>query len=121
MLELIQTHLGKEGHQTVGAGSAEEAVSLLDQKGPPDLAVLDVDLPGMDGIELLKALRQREGLENLPAIFLSGRVGEADVTAGRSLGAAYLTKPFVASALTDAVARALAGVEGRSARSDPPR
>ena len=85
------------------ASSATEAIQAVEGKGRPDVVVLDVGLPDMDGLKLLSELRSRPGLTALPAIFLSGRVEQADVEAGRALGATYLTKPFVASALLDAV------------------
>jgi CheY-like chemotaxis protein len=79
------------------------------ERGAPDLAVLDVSMPGMDGLELLERLRTIDGMERLPAIFLSARVQPEDIEAGRALGATYLTKPFVATALLNAVKAALAG------------
>jgi len=64
----------------------------------------------MTGLELLPVLRRLDGCEDLPAIFLSGRVEHRDVDAGRALEATYLTKPFSAVALTRAIER-LAPVE----------
>lgn len=66
----------------------------------------------MSGLELLVALRQKEGLAQLPAIFLSAKVQPEDIRQGQELSATYLTKPFVASALLDAVERALPKSEG---------
>jgi CheY-like chemotaxis protein len=63
-------------------------------------------MPGMSGHELLPALRSRDGLAELPAIFLSARVQPSDIDAGKALNAAYLTKPFSGVALVNAVARA---------------
>jgi CheY-like chemotaxis protein len=66
------------------AGSAGEALAIVDQRGAPDVVVLDVLMPGMTGFELLPALRSIDGMEELPAIFLSGRVEEHHIRAGRS-------------------------------------
>jgi len=55
------------------------------------------------GFELLPAMRALDGLDGLPAIFLSGRVEAHDVEAGRAMGATYLTKPFSANALTKTI------------------
>jgi CheY-like chemotaxis protein len=104
--DLISFRLRKAGHRVLAAESAAEALALVDRKGAPDVAVLDVTMPEMSGLELLPAMRSREGLENMPAVFLSGRVDHSDVEAGRALDAAYLTKPFSAVALVNAVARA---------------
>lgn len=107
ILNLVQARLKKGGHQVVGAASADEALTVIQSKGAPEVMVLDVDMPGMSGLELLKELRQREGFEDLPAIFLSAKVQPEDIRAGQELGATYLTKPFVASALLKAVEKAL--------------
>jgi DNA-binding response OmpR family regulator len=64
----------------------------------------------MSGFELLPAMRAMDGLDQLPAIFLSGRVEQDDVEAGRAMGAPYLTKPFSANALTRTIQK-LAPVE----------
>ena len=63
-------------------------------------------MPAPDGFELLRLLREREGAAQLPAIFLSARVLPEDIEAGRAMGATYLTKPFVATALLRAVEQA---------------
>jgi DNA-binding response OmpR family regulator len=110
--ELIRYRLQKAGHKVLTAASADEALALIDERGGPDVAVLDVTLPGMSGLELLPALRERDGLDALPAVFLSARVQEHDIAAGRALGATYLTKPFVGSALDAAITRAVADNDG---------
>ena len=104
---LLELRLRRLGHLVVGAGSGEEALTVLAEKGVPDLAVLDVLMPGMTGLELLGLLRQDPAYASMPAIFLSGRVQPGDVQAGRALGATYLTKPVVLTALTQAIDRAL--------------
>jgi CheY-like chemotaxis protein len=108
--ELVTIRLQKEGHRVVGADSAAEALAVVEQRGAPDVVVLDVTMPGMTGLELLPAMRALDGCAGLPAIFLSGRVDHDDVEAGRALNATYLTKPFSAVALCKAVER-LAPVE----------
>jgi CheY-like chemotaxis protein len=64
-------------------------------------------MPEMSGLELLAQLRARDGLSDLPAIFLSARVLPEDIAAGQALGASYLTKPFIAAALLRAIEEAL--------------
>jgi DNA-binding response OmpR family regulator len=107
VLNLVQIRLTSGGHRVLVASDPYEALRLVDERGLPDLAVLDVTLPGMSGLELFHELRRRPGAEALPTIFLSARVQARDVEAGRALGATYLTKPFVASALLAAVEREL--------------
>jgi len=103
--ELVSIRLQKAGHKVVVADSAAEALAVVHQRGAPDVAVLDVTMPGMTGLELLPAMRAIDGCSELPAIFLSGRVEHHDVEAGRALNATYLTKPFSAIALCKAVER----------------
>lgn len=104
---LVETRLRRLGHRVVSAGSGEEALGLIAEKGSPELVVLDVLMPGMSGLELLGTIREDPDLSRVPAIFLSGRVLESDIEAGRALGARYLTKPVVLSALASAVDTAL--------------
>lgn len=106
ILNLVRFQLRRAGHRVATATSADEAEALVDDRGAPDVAVLDVMMPGTDGFELLVRLRARAGMENLPAIYLSARVLPEDVERGASLGAVYLTKPFVASALLAAIQKA---------------
>lgn len=103
IVELISLRLGSRGHKVMTAGRGTEALQIVAERGAPDLAVLDVTLPTMTGLELLVKLREATGDPELPAVFLSGRVAPEDIAAGRALGARYLTKPFVASALLKAV------------------
>ncbi len=105
---LVEYRLRKEGHQVLAASDGPAALAAVAERGRPDLAVLDVAMPGMTGLELLVALREQPGMQDVPAIFLSARILPSDIAAGRALGASYLTKPFVAPALLAAV-RAVLG------------
>ena len=106
--QLIVARLRQAGHQAAGSGTATEALELVAERGAPEVAVLDISLPDMDGYELLRRLRGDEPTHSMPAVFLSGRVGQADIEAGQAMAATYLTKPFVANALLAAIDRALA-------------
>lgn len=107
LLMLVEMQLRHHGHEVSTAASGPEALALVAQAGPPDVALLDVAMPGMNGLDLLVHLRGQEGLADLPAIFLSARVGPDDINAGTSLGASYLTKPYVMSALLAAIENAV--------------
>lgn len=108
LLALVVRQLQRVGHRVQEASSPTDALELVRTKGAPDVAVLDVTMPVLTGLELLVALREITGRPDLPAVFLSGRVEAADIAAGRALGAAYLTKPYVASALHNAINSLLA-------------
>jgi len=102
---LLVAKLSRQGHVVDEAGSGEEALALLGARGAPDLAVLDVLMPGMSGLDLLRILREdpayalSPAFALMPAIVLSGRIEPGDIEAGEALGAVYLTKPVVISAL----------------------
>jgi CheY-like chemotaxis protein len=107
MRSLVETRLRQTGHRVLGAASGDEALQLVAERGVPDVVVLDVLMPGISGLELLARLRDDPASAAVPAVFLSARVQESDIAAGRALGATYLTKPVVISALLAAIEAAL--------------
>ncbi|WP_432574609.1 response regulator [Kineococcus sp. SYSU DK005] len=108
---LLDLRLRAAGHRVVGADSAPAALAVMAERGAPDVLVSDVSLPGTTGLELVRQLRTDERYARLPVVFLSGRVQPADIEAGRALGATYLTKPVVLSALCTAIEQSLATAE----------
>lgn len=104
---LLEVRLRRLGYRVLSAGSGEEALHILTERGAPDVAVLDVTMPGMSGMDLLLKLREDPVYRAVPIIFLSARVQPADIDAGKELGAIYLTKPVIVSALIQAIDRAL--------------
>jgi len=84
-------NLEKAGYRVSTAGSAEDALAQV-RIDPPDLVILDIGLPGMDGLDALRKLRQQMPV---PVIFLTARRRELDEVLGLELGADdYITKPF---------------------------
>jgi len=80
---------------------------------PPQVAVPDVAMPFMDGLDLLQQLRAATGMQSLPAIFLSARLDRETVETAHRLGAAYLAKPFMEEILYAAIEAAFTkGYEG---------
>ena len=89
--EVVVRYLEREGHTTLEAATATARAALL-ERSEPDLVVLDVMLPGTDGLELCRWIRSRS---DLPVILLTARGEEADRIVGLELGADdYVTKPF---------------------------
>ena len=89
--EVVVRYLAREGYATLEAGDGDGARALV-ESGSPDLVVLDVMLPGTDGLELCRWIRSRS---ELPVIMLTARGEEADRIVGLELGADdYVTKPF---------------------------
>ena len=92
--ELIDLTLKRNGHQTICAGSVEEAIRLIDH-ALPDLALIDWMLPGGTGIELLRRLKKEEATQGVPVIMLTAKAHEDNVIQGLEVGADdYMTKPF---------------------------
>ena len=92
--ELLRYNLAKEGYQVTGLASGEEALKAV-KATRPDLMVLDLMLPGMDGLEVCRSLKQDPQTRNLPIVMLTAKGEEADIVAGLELGADdYITKPF---------------------------
>lgn len=109
---LLQAHLKQLGHRVLTASSAEEALAAVRGLGPPDVAVLDVRLPDIQGFELAQKLRAETGCEQVPIIFLSGKVDQEHIDRGHELGAVYLTKPYIRSALANAIDKAVTTPDG---------
>ncbi|BBI33285.1 response regulator transcription factor [Cohnella abietis] len=102
--ELVEAFLNKDHYRTIGLGSAEEALELW-KSSPPDMWVLDIMLPGMDGYELCKRIRQDA---EVPIIMISARDNEVDKILGLELGSDdYLVKPFSPRELVARVKRQL--------------
>jgi two-component system alkaline phosphatase synthesis response regulator PhoP len=100
ILELVRYNLQREGYQVVVAGSGEEAIKLVRQQ-IPDLIVLDLMLPGMDGLAVARHLKTDARCRQIPIVMLTAKGEEADVVAGLELGAEdYVTKPFSPRILT---------------------
>jgi CheY-like chemotaxis protein len=98
-------HLG--GYEVRTAANGPQALELARQR-PPRLVLLDLDLPGMSGIEVLRAMRGIEGLRGVPAIFLTAVVDPRVLAELRALDAQeVLQKPFRPRQLVETVARVL--------------
>ncbi len=94
ILELIRYNLLKEGFDFTGAISGEDGLRRA-KANPPDLIILDLMLPGIDGFEVCRQLRGDSKTAHVPLIMLTARGEEADIVAGLELGADdYITKPF---------------------------
>jgi two-component system response regulator MtrA len=92
---LVEHKLSAAGYEVHSFVNGREAWDHLAESAPPDLCVLDVMMPGLNGLQVLVRLRDSEGGSDLPVIILSSRGREADVLDGLESGATdYLTKPF---------------------------
>ena len=111
--ELVAFNLGRQGWDCTLVHHGSEGWELI-QRNRPDLVILDVMLPGMDGIQIFRAMKENEMTRGIPAIFLTARGELDDRLEGLSLGADdYVTKPFSPKELVlrvrNVLARANAG------------
>lgn len=92
--ELMEYNLGKDGFDVSGVESGEEALEAVG-RNLPELVVLDLMLPGIDGFEVCRRLKGSEASSHVPIVIVSAKGEEADIVTGLELGADdYLTKPF---------------------------
>lgn len=100
IIEMIEYNLAKEGYVTLAVLNGKDAVSRT-KKENPDLIILDLMLPDMDGFEVCKELKANDITKQIPIIMLTAKSQEADKVAGLELGADdYITKPFSPRELT---------------------
>jgi DNA-binding response OmpR family regulator len=118
ILELVRLRLSRSGYDTVIARTGAEALEAARQR-KPDLALLDVSMPTMNGYEVTAALKADPSTKDIPVILLTARAQTADVANGFEAGADdYITKPFSPQALQIRVAAALGdSVEQTSAQT----
>ncbi len=100
ILELISYNLSREGYQVIPVTSGEEALKKAGSEFP-NLIILDLMLPGLDGLETCKLLKNNKEVGQIPIIMLTAKGEEADIVTGLELGADdYITKPFSPRVLT---------------------
>ena len=100
ILELVKYNLAKEGYNVVCVETGEDALNAARLK-LPDLVLLDLMLPGVDGLEVCRKLKADPKTQEIPVVMLTAKGGEADIVAGLELGADdYVTKPFSPRVLT---------------------
>lgn len=106
---LVAFTLRRRGYVVLEASSGDEALDLIRQERP-DLAVLDVLMPGLSGIQVAEAMAEDPAMAAIPVILLSALGQVADIKAGLQSGArVYLTKPFAPPDLVASVANVLGG------------
>ena len=94
ILELLRVNLTREGFAVVCAASGEEGLKTAHSQSP-DLILLDLMLPGMDGLEVAKRLKKEDATKDIPIIMVTAKGEEADIVTGLEVGAEdYITKPF---------------------------
>ncbi|OHB59321.1 MAG: DNA-binding response regulator [Planctomycetes bacterium RBG_13_46_10] len=107
IVELVELNLTREGYKALTCGTGEQAIAVASSK-LPDLIILDLMLPGIDGLEVCRRLKSQLKTEQIPIIILSAKGDESDIVTGLELGADdYVTKPFSGKVLVARVRRIL--------------
>jgi DNA-binding response OmpR family regulator len=105
LTELLEHRLGQRGYETAVARDVHEALALLKERSP-DAVIMESMLPGQDGHEVLRWIRENDQLKDLPVIILSARKQDRDIVEALELGASdYVTKPFILEELLARLAR----------------
>ena len=91
--EFVRVNLEMDGYVVREAGSAEEGLEALEEQ-PPDLILLDVMMPGVDGWEMLRRMQERHGMGAIPVVMFSGQADSSDSDAQARGARAFLGKPF---------------------------
>lgn len=107
--------LRSAGHEVLTAGNGADALAIAEERRP-DLIVLDVMLPAVDGFEVCRRLRANDALRATRVLMLTARGQEHEIARGLASGAdAYVTKPFATRSLMETVAQLLADAPQRPA------
>lgn len=118
LVKLIRYHLEKDGYKVLCAYNGEDALFLA-RKERPELVILDLMLPGIDGLEVCKKLKADQELADTAIVMLTAKGEEADITTGLKLGADdYMTKPFSPKELVARIQAVLRRTKNTSATKD---
>ncbi len=105
ILRVLQVNLEVEGYTTLLAHHGEEALEIAARE-KPDLIILDIMMPRLDGYGACERLKADPDLKDIPVVFLSAKAQQSDIEKGKTYGVAdYLTKPFDPDVLVETIER----------------
>lgn len=110
MVELVRIILGREGYQVEGIAEGQAGIKAV-QQNSPDVILLDLMLPDMDGWEIFRQLKHDESTADIPVIVITAKAQSIDKVLGLEIAKVddYISKPFRPSELVDRVEEVLAG------------
>lgn len=118
LVELLESRLQESDYDVIKAYDGQEGLQKVESE-KPDLMLLDLALPKIDGYELCRLLKKDERYSRLPIILFSARAREEDVRRGKVAGADdYITKPFQAEVLLDKISKLIKLTEGPLLEND---
>jgi len=111
MIDLVKLILGRKGFQVVGANGGREGLALIERERP-NLVLLDLMMPDMDGWEVYQQMKAREDMKTIPVIIVTAKAQSIDRVLGLHIAKVddYITKPFGPQELLESVERVLAKV-----------
>ncbi len=111
MIDLVKLILGRKGFQVVGANGGREGLALIERE-KPNLVLLDLMMPDMDGWEVYQQMKAREEMKAIPVIIVTAKAQSIDRVLGLHIAKVddYITKPFGPQELLESVERVLAKV-----------
>jgi len=113
IIELVSYNLEKEGFKVISATASEKALELISSE-EPEIIILDLMLPGIDGLDVYRELKRRDQTSSIPIIMLTAKGEESDIVIGLELGADdYMTKPFSPRVLVARVKAILRRIESK--------
>ncbi|TYP00132.1 twitching motility two-component system response regulator PilG [Geothermobacter ehrlichii] len=108
LLKLESILLTSKGYDVQGVSNGAAALRVIDEE-PPDLVLLDIMLPEMDGFEVCRRIKQNEATRHIPVIMLTAKKSREDMARGEEVGADwYITKPFKSAMVIETIQRFLA-------------
>ncbi len=107
ILRVLQVNLEVEGYETLLAHHGEEALEVANREHP-DLIILDIMMPRLDGYQTAERLKAADDTKHIPVVFLSAKAQASDIEKGKTYGVEdYLTKPFDPDTLVETIERLL--------------
>lgn len=117
IVSLLQVNFEIEGYDVLTATGGEAGLALA-RAGNPDVVVLDVMMPGIDGLEVARRLRDDPATKSIPVVMLSAKAQAADVQAGLEVADDYITKPFEPLELLERVGALVTRSRAAQGRND---
>ncbi len=110
MIDLVRLILGRKGYELIGATSGRDGIAVIQQE-LPDLVLLDLMMPGMDGWDVYHQMRGLDATRHIPVIIITARAQSIDRVLGLEIAKVddYLSKPFTPQELVESVERVLRG------------
>ena len=105
--DMLSVMMKKEGYQIIDASSGDECFKLLEEGEKPDIILLDIMMPDMNGWEVYDKIKENPMWKDIPIVFLTVRSDKLSKNVGTSLGSDYIVKPFEFQDLKDRINKVL--------------